>query len=138
MHEAAKFESPIRAHVRPNACTLARLVFAAPLARFLPKAHFGLKQLDQYLSSEAAVQRASEFGAGGAYSSWAGSMGKNLDHEFYRADAITYEDVAVLKWPELWLPASRPKPRRVLILGSSLQLGYQVLHRLQGHDDETI
>ena len=92
--------------------------------RFLPMAHYGLKQLDQYLSTEVAAQRASEFEAGDIYNSWVRSMGKNTDHEFYRADAITYEDVAGPRWPELWMPASRPKPHRVLILGSSLQLGH--------------
>ena len=82
--------------------------------RFFPMAHYGLKQVDQYLSNENASQRASEFGAGDIYYSWVMSMGKNTDHEFYRAEVLTYEDVAGSRWPELWMPASRPKPHRVL------------------------
>ena len=51
--------------------------------RFLPVTHYGLKQLDQYLSPEDAAQRASGFEAGDIYYSWVRSMGKNKDHELY-------------------------------------------------------
>ena len=50
--------------------------------RFLPTAHYGLKQLNQHLSLDDAVRRASEFDAGDSYYSWVMDMGKGTDHQY--------------------------------------------------------
>ena len=94
--------------------------------RFLPTAHYGLKQLNQYLSHDDAILRAAEFDAVRIYYMWVEDMGKHTDHRYYRAEVTTYEDVAGSQWPDLWMPGDRPKPKRALILGTSLQLGHQM------------
>ena len=94
--------------------------------RLAPKSHYGLKQLNQHTSEDQALQRAAEFDAVAVYRAWSEKMGKTVDHLIYHAEAITYEDVAGSRWPDLWMPSRRTKPQRVLSLGTSLQLGHRM------------
>ena len=94
--------------------------------RLAPKSHYGLKQLNQHMSEDQALQRAAEFDAVPAYRAWSEKMGKTVDHLIYHAEAITYEDVAGSRWPDLWMPSRNTKPQRVLVLGKSLKLGHRM------------
>ncbi len=51
--------------------------------RFVSKAHYGLKQINQRMTGEQAMKIASDFTASVQYRAWATTMGKQRDQETY-------------------------------------------------------
>ena len=94
-------------------------------SRLVPKAFYGLKQINQHKTKEQELRIASSvFSASTIYQSWTTSMGKHKNKEMYITEIASYEDVAGKRWHDLWTRAGRFVPRRVLIVGSSFKLCY--------------
>ena len=93
--------------------------------RLVPRSHYGLKQLNQHMSHDKACDRAAKVNAVEHYTAWCGHMGKEADANLFPQDALTYEDVAGVRWSDLWrtsptIQSRKTPPQRVLVLGTSL------------------
>ena len=57
--------------------------------RFAPRAHYGLKQIDQHMDPSEALSNSMTFEASDLFRSWIDCMGKQADHASYQAEAVT-------------------------------------------------
>ena len=71
-------------------------------SRLVPKAFYGLKQINQHKTQEDALTIASSlFSASGSHQSWTAIMGKHKNQEMYLTEIASYDDVAGKRWHEL-------------------------------------